>query len=145
MGNINKTFWSINNPEDKHDEIKRYVQHITNQYKLEDKEQKAIERGKKYWTDLNVLNQNKGGYVSSDTIKKIIDIIVDDVWKNAKEFYNNIDSNIDFNSSIKYLENLLEDIETDIDNSYAYGDYDQAIEFVKNWINIDKAIKKLKQ
>ncbi len=50
---------------------------------------KMIKKGQKHWKNMNVLNENKGGYIDSSTIKNLINDVIDDVWRNAKEFYSN--------------------------------------------------------
>lgn len=50
-------------------------------------EKKMIEKGKDHW-DLDILKRKEGGYVSSDTIKDVIDMVIENTWTQAKEFYN---------------------------------------------------------
>lgn len=47
-----------------------------------------IEKGKNHWKSMDVLTNQRGGYITSDTIKLLIDYIVEDVWLKASNFYN---------------------------------------------------------
>jgi hypothetical protein len=51
------------------------------------KELEMIEKGKKHWKNMSVLNERHDGYVQSDTIKELIDRIVENVWIHAADFY----------------------------------------------------------
>lgn len=57
-------------------------------------EQEMIEKGKKHWK-LNILSKRHGGYVDSETIKELIDKVIENTWTQAKVFYgNNIEDNV---------------------------------------------------
>ena len=52
-----------------------------------DSELLMIEKGKKHWTNLEILKNEKGGYIKSETIKSLFEMIIEDVWINAHNFY----------------------------------------------------------
>ena len=51
-------------------------------------EQEMIEKGKKHW-NLDILSKRRGGYVYSETIKDLIDKVIENTWTQAKIFYGN--------------------------------------------------------
>jgi hypothetical protein len=51
-------------------------------------EQEMVERGKRHW-NLDVLSKRRGGYVNSETIKELIDKVIENTWTQAKVFYGN--------------------------------------------------------
>lgn len=55
---------------------------------LSDEELKMIEKGKKHW-NMDSLSKKSGGYVKSDTIKELIDKVIENTWTQAKLFYDN--------------------------------------------------------
>lgn len=55
---------------------------------LSDKEQQMIQKGKNHW-NMDILNEKRGGYVNSNTIKELIDNVIENTWIHAKDFYEN--------------------------------------------------------
>jgi hypothetical protein len=63
--------------------------HISDVMKsLSIEEQEMVERGKRHW-NLDVLSKRRGGYVNSETIKELIDKVIENTWTQAKVFYGN--------------------------------------------------------
>ena len=55
-------------------------------YSLSDSELEMIEKGKKHW-ELDILKREKGGYLGSETIKDLINKVIENTWVQAKDFY----------------------------------------------------------
>jgi uncharacterized linocin/CFP29 family protein len=53
---------------------------------LSAEEQEMIEKGKKHWS-LDTLSKRRGGYINSETIKELIDKVIENTWAQAKVFY----------------------------------------------------------
>jgi len=51
-------------------------------------ELEMIEKGKRHWS-LDILSKRRGGYVDGETIKEIIDKVIENTWTQAKVFYGN--------------------------------------------------------
>lgn len=54
---------------------------------LTQKEKDLIKKGQDHWKGIVPKSKDKGGFVTEDTLKYTIEKIVDDVWMNAKTFY----------------------------------------------------------
>jgi hypothetical protein len=52
-------------------------------------EKEMILKGQKHWKSMPVLSKYKRGRIETSVLKELIDLIVDDVWNNAKEYYIN--------------------------------------------------------
>ena len=61
---------------------------------LSNKELQMIEKGKNHW-NMNILNKKSDGYVNSNTIKELINKVIENTWTQAKIFYEgNVENNI---------------------------------------------------
>lgn len=56
---------------------------------LSDEEFEILEKGKRHWRNMDVLNEVRGGYVKSETIKKLIDKVIENTWAVSKTYYEN--------------------------------------------------------
>jgi hypothetical protein len=65
--------------------LKKY-QTINSVFMLSIEEQEIVEKGKKHW-NLEILSKRRGGYVDSETIKDLIDKVIENTWTQAKVFY----------------------------------------------------------
>jgi len=54
----------------------------------QNEEIETIIKGQQHWKNMPIL-ETKGGRIDSETLKELIDLIVSDVWNNAKHYYIN--------------------------------------------------------
>lgn len=47
-----------------------------------------INKGKEHW-NLKILSEIKGGYVKSETIKWLVERVIENTFTNTRDFYNN--------------------------------------------------------
>ena len=73
--------------------IQTFEQHTDKNLNISDvmkslsvEEQEMIEKGKKHWS-LDILSKRRGGYMNSETIKELIDKVIENTWTQAKVFY----------------------------------------------------------
>jgi len=69
-------------------------------------EEELIASGKKIWKDMPILKKD-GGYITSDTIKILIDNVIESTWRNAKTFFAK-------NQNLKDCTSILDDIQQDL-------------------------------
>jgi hypothetical protein len=69
---------------------------------LSKKETEMIERGKKHW-ELDVLSEMQGEKITSDTIRLLINSVLENTWEQAKMFYENHFSPSEENANIKVV------------------------------------------
>jgi len=55
---------------------------------LTDEEKQTIEKGKKNW-NMKVFQKHKKVKVESDTIQTLINLVIENTWVNAKNYYEN--------------------------------------------------------
>jgi len=53
---------------------------------LTTEEKEMIMKGKKHW-DLGTFREKRGGYMKSEDIKTLIDLVIENTWVQAKKFY----------------------------------------------------------
>lgn len=93
--------------------------------KLSDDELSIIEKGKNHWKNMDVINEYKSGRITTETLKHLIDLIVEDVWINAHEYYRERDYK-------KYDEGEIREIFNDVCGSSGYD------EILDDWFNINR-------
>lgn len=54
---------------------------------LSEEELNMIEKGKSHWS-MDILNKKQSGHITSETIKELINLVIENTWVQSKIFYN---------------------------------------------------------